>query len=215
MRFTGQGLEKYFSVWVWNRAEQSQLLAVIRKWMHLNCREQQQSSPHCCLGTPKITWESREEGMRRTPLLGQFRGAAFIRPLVWASLSGFIKHCLWMINTVIYLDKETFKIQLMFGYVSRKRPIPKCASSIKTVKAVLKTVYHSLNLLGQEMNYAASFVNLQNIVNLIIFFLFLSNGVPFIILIVFYLYWYKVLYYAVLCTLCFAKSFLFMYNNNL
>lgn len=26
-----------------------------------------------------------------------------------------------MINAVIYLDKETFKIQLVFGYVSRKK----------------------------------------------------------------------------------------------
>lgn len=65
-----------------------------------------------------------------------------------------------MINAVIYLDNGTFKIQLMFGYVSRKKPILKCATSIKTVKAVVETIYHSLNLLGQKLNYAGSFVNL-------------------------------------------------------
>lgn len=44
----------------------------------------------------------------------------------------------------------------------------------------------------------ALFVHLQDTVNLIIFFLFLLNVVPFIILIM-YLCWYKVLYYTVLC----------------
>lgn len=62
-----------------------------------------------------------------------------------------------MINAVIYLDKETFKIQLVFGYASRKRPVLNCASSLKTAKAVLKFTCHSLNLLGQKPNYDGSF----------------------------------------------------------
>lgn len=77
-----------------------------------------------------------------------------------------------MINAVIYLDKETFKIQLVFGYVSRKRPILNCASSVKTAKAVLKSICHSLNFLWQKLNYSGSFVNLQDIVNLIMHFFF-------------------------------------------
>lgn len=93
-----------------------------------------------------------------------------------------------MINAVTYLGKETFRIQLVFDYVSRKRPILSCAPSIKTVKAVVKTIYPTWSWLGQKLNCAGSFVNLQNRVNLIIFFLFLSSGVPFVILIVFYLY---------------------------
>lgn len=76
-----------------------------------------------------------------------------------------------MINAVTYLDKETFRIQLMLDCVSRKRPVLNCTPSIETVKAVVKTIYPTWSLLGQKnLNCAGSFVNLQNRVNLIIFF---------------------------------------------
>lgn len=40
MGFTSQSLWNCLPVNDWNGAEQSQLLAVIKEWMHLNCREQ-------------------------------------------------------------------------------------------------------------------------------------------------------------------------------
>lgn len=72
--------------------------------------------------------------MTRTPLLGRFRRAAATHLLIIASQSEVLS----MINAVIYLDKETFKIQLMFGSMSKKRPILNHAASIKTAMAVLK-----------------------------------------------------------------------------
>lgn len=146
------------------------------------------------------------------PLIGWFRGAAFTDLLILASQSEFISHWLCMINAVIYLDKETFKIQLVFGCASRKRPILNCASSIQTAKAVLKFTCQSLNLLGQNSNYDGSFCSPSGYSKSNYIFSFPFKCCDFYNFNNVFMLVKSIILY---CTLCLRNSFFFMYNNKL